>query len=103
MSPVIKSAELAEKLYVSHNLIKTLVKKNNIPYRPDRQGGFILSAESEKTIAELMMAGAHDKKLARIRAAAGQKGSQTRMEKKLSNENTEEPKAKRTRTTTTQA
>ena len=101
MTSLVKSSELAEKLFVSHALIKTLVKKNNIPYRPDRAGGFILAAEAEEQLVSCMLATAKEKKLSRIRAKAGATGAQTRAEKKLSNDNAEEAKPKRTRTNTT--
>lgn len=98
MSSVVKSGELAEKLFVSHALIKTLVKKHNIPYRPDRAGGFILAAEAEEQLVSCMLATAKEKNFLALEQKLVLLVRRPE-QKKLSNDNTEETKPKRTRTT----
>ena len=78
MSIVVKSADVAERLFLSHSQLKKLVKEHNVLHRTDGKGGYILGADAEEQLSKLMMTTTRDKANARARNKAVEAAAKTR-------------------------
>lgn len=97
---VVRSVDVAERLFLTHGQLKTLVKTHDIPHKTDGKGGYVLLPEAEEQIAKAMMATTSAKALHRARKAAGIQGAETRKKNEAERKLNEEAQGEGEATTT---